>query len=87
MSSTLRNKKQPLVRIDIMDKMVLDKLAAKTGESTPKLLHRAVTQLNKELFFEQMNRGYRNLRNDSEAWKSEMEDRALFENTLGDGLD
>lgn len=45
-----KQKKQPLVRIDSADKAVLDQLTAKTGESTPRLLHRAVRSLKKEIF-------------------------------------
>lgn len=83
----MKDKKQPLVRIDYADKAILDQLTAKTGESAPRLLHRAVTALKKEIFFEQMNNGYRDLRNDKLAWAAELEERALFENSIKDGLE
>ena len=86
MSSVSKGTKQPLVRIDLADKAVLDQLSAKTGESTPRLLHRAVTQLKKEIFFEQMNNAYKDIREDKAAWKAELEERALFESTVSDGL-
>lgn len=87
MPRVLKEKKQPLVRIDYADKAVLDQLTAKTGESAPRLLHRAVTALKKEIFFEQMNKGYRDLRNDKQAWSAELEERALFEKSTHDGLE
>lgn len=40
-----KEKSKPLVRIDYAHKSVLDQLTAKTGESAPRLLHRAVTAL------------------------------------------
>lgn len=79
--------KQPLVRIDFADKIILDELTTKTGESAPRLLHRAVTSLKKEIFFEQMNAGYKDLRNAPQAWATEMAERSLFDKTTGDGLD
>lgn len=82
----LRERKQPLVRIDLSDKLILEQLSAKTGESTPRLLHRAVVQLKKQMFFERLNQGYANLKNCPEAWDAELKDRALFENASSDGL-
>lgn len=86
MSSGTKEKKQPLVRMDQADKSVLDQLSAKTGESAPRLLHRAVTQLKKDIFFEQMNNAYADLKQDKAAWENEKKERALFENSLKDGL-
>jgi L-cysteine desulfidase len=87
MSSATKDKKQqPLVRIDSADKEVLDQLSAKTGESTPRLLHRAVKQLKKDIFFELMHGAYRNMRSDAVAWESEQRERSLLNNAIGDGL-
>jgi hypothetical protein len=81
-----QSSRQPLVRIDQADKILLEQLSAKTGESTPKLLHRAVKQLKKQIFFEQMNNAYSALRADEQSWQSELEERALLEQASGDGL-
>lgn len=86
MSSATKQRRQPLVRIDADDKAVLEQLAAKTGESTPRLLHRAVPQLNKQIFFEQMNSGYREMRQDLAAWEAELQERELFEGAIAYGL-
>lgn len=87
MSQVMKEKKQPLVRMDYADKAVLDQLTAKTGESAPRLLHRAVTALKKEIFFQQMNSAYKAMRNDTEGWEAEQADRKLFEKSVHDGLD
>lgn len=86
MSQAARDKKQPLVRIDITDKAMLDQMTAATGESAPKLLHRAIASLKKELFFGQMNDAYRGLRGNEAIWSQEQAERKLFENASGDGL-
>jgi hypothetical protein len=89
MPNTARDRKQsqPLVRIDAEDKAILDQLSAQTGESTPKLLHRAVSNLKKEIFFESMNSAYRNLRNDKAAWDEELVERTVLDNAASDGLE
>jgi hypothetical protein len=82
-----RKPPQTNVRIDQIDKDILDKLAAETGESTPKLLHRAIDQLKRKLFFEKMNRSYRQIReNDPKLWNKLQEEQDLFENAARDGL-
>lgn len=88
MSSSTKEKKQPqpLVRIDAADKIVLDQLAAKTGESSPRVLHRAIMQFKKQLFFAQVNGAYAAMKQDPEAWEAELSERAVLDNTASDGL-
>ena len=86
-SGAMKEKKQPLVRIDSADKAILDQLSEKTGESMPRLLHRAVTFLKKEIFFQQMNGAYRDMRKNQSDWDAEMEERALFDKSVGDGME
>lgn len=40
--------------------------------------------LRKQMFFEQMNVAYKELRQDKKAWQSELEERSLFDKTTGD---
>ena len=88
MANTIKNKKQqPLVRMDLADKAVLDQLTAKTGESAPRLLHRAVLALKKEIFFQQMNEAYTDIIRDKAAWTVELADRQLFDNSVSDGME
>ena len=49
-------KQQPLVRMDAADKAILDILTAQTGESSPRVLHKALTRYKKEMFFERQIR-------------------------------
>jgi hypothetical protein len=88
MSKSLKDSKpaQANVRIDIADKEILDRLAADTGESHPKILHRALEHLKRKIFFEKMNRTYREMRNDKDLWSKEQTERDLFDNAAGDGL-
>ena len=79
-------KQQPLVRMDAADKAILDILTAQTGESSPRVLHKALTRYKKEMFFERLNKGYNNLRQDTKQWKSEQSDRDVFDKSSGDGL-
>ncbi len=78
--------KQANVRIDIADKQFLDKLAAETGESHPKLLHRAVEQLKRKIFFDKMNQCYRDMKSDPELWTVEQVEREMFDKATNDGL-
>lgn len=88
MAHVIKDKKQqPLVRMDFADKAVLDQLTARTGESAPRLLHRAVLALKKEIFFQQMDDAYDGLRQNATAWAEETSERSLFENASQDGLE
>lgn len=88
MSSGTREKKQqqPLVRIDFSDKILLDKLSERTGESSPRLLHRAIVMLKKQIFFDQLNQGYQQISQDSRLSEIEKKERDLFEESVADGL-
>lgn len=88
MANVIKDKKQqPLVRMDMADKAVLDQLTARTGESAPRLLHRAVVALKKEIFFQQMNEAYADIRSNTAAWAEECAERSLFDNSIQDGLE
>ncbi|MGD9685262.1 MAG: toxin-antitoxin system protein [Candidatus Obscuribacterales bacterium] len=88
MARSLKERKsaQANVRIDVADKQVLDRLAAETGESHPKLLHKAVEQLKRKIFFEKMNRAYREMQTDPDTWAVEETERDMFDKAAGDGL-
>jgi hypothetical protein len=76
-----------MVRINESDKDTLDKLSAQTGESLPKLLHRAITAFKRALFFDQINRTCREMQeNDPEAWAAYQAECGLWDKTVADGL-
>jgi predicted CopG family antitoxin len=62
-------------------------LAEKDGASISEVLARAIDNLYRKRFLEDMNADYARLRADAEAWKEELEERALWDNTLNDGLE
>ncbi len=46
-----------------------------------------ISEEERRRFFEELDRGYAALRADPVAWQEELEERALWDNTLMDGLD
>jgi hypothetical protein len=65
----------------------LRELAKLEHSSTEAVLDRALEAYRRQLFFEQANAAYAALRSNPEEWKSELEERALWDVTLTDGLD
>ena len=65
----------------------LQDLAEKTGESMQDVLAKAVEEHQRRLFWEEVNAAYEALRQDPKAWAEELEERALWDKTLTDGLD
>jgi len=51
------------------------------------VLERAIEAYRRQQFLEQANDAYATLRNDSEAWREEQEERASWEATIGDGIE
>ena len=75
------------VRITEETHELLRKLAAATGEPLQKVLERAVENYRRQQFFAELDVAYERLRADPVAWAEELEERALWETTLADGLD
>jgi hypothetical protein len=75
------------VRIDVKSHQALRELAAQTGETLQAVLSRAIEEYQRKRFWEQANADYAALRNDPEAWQEELEERALWESALTDGLE
>ncbi len=64
----------------------LQEMAARSGESIPEILEKAIDQYRKQQFLAEANLAYAALRNNREAWASEIEERAAWDITLADGL-
>ncbi len=86
MAKTESKRQQPLVRVDAADKETLEELAAMEGVSTPRILHRVIQKYKRDMFFDRLNRGYQNMKEDPKLWAQEQADRKLFESSIGDGL-
>ncbi len=65
----------------------LRELAVLEHSSTDAVIDRALEAYRRKLYFEQANAGYEALQSNPEDWKEELEERALWDATLGDGLD
>mgnify|MGYP000213684800 FL=1 len=65
----------------------LQELAARSGESIQEILDKAIEQYRRQKFLEEANNAYAALRNNPEAWASEIEEREAWDVTLADGLE
>jgi len=59
-------------------------IAASTGEPMTKVAADAVEALERRVFFDRFNEGYRTLRDDPDAWSEIMSERRIEEGTVGD---
>jgi hypothetical protein len=75
------------VRIDKDAHAALAEIARSKSLTLTEALTRAIEALRREVFFEQMNRGYAQLREDTEAWGAENAERALWDRAVADGLE
>ncbi len=66
---------------------ILKELAAGSGESMQVILDKAIEQYRRQVFLQQANIAYAALRNNSEAWQAELEEREAWDVTLSDGLE
>ena len=76
-----------MVRVSKADHAVLAELSKSTGKSMSATLSEAIRAQKRRHLLEASNAAYAELRKDPKAWKEELEERALWETTLGDGLD
>ena len=61
-------------------------LAASTGESMQEVLTKAVHLYREQRFWTEANAAYEALRENAASWKEELEERRVWDSTLGDGL-
>lgn len=73
------------IRVDRETHEELKRLADLRSQSQGEVVHDALEALKRDMFFEEMKRGYERLRDsdDWEAYRSEVDD---LDETLGDGL-
>jgi hypothetical protein len=74
------------VRIKPQSHQALRELARTSGESLQDVLERAIEEYRRSRILDQVNACYAKLRADPKRWREELEERALSENTLMDGL-
>ena len=72
------------VRISKGTRETLRDLAAKSGESMQTIIDRAIEDFRRQFFIEQANKAYLALRENPEAWESELKERREWDATLAD---
>ena len=75
------------VRIGHDTRETLRRLAREEGQSIHATLDKAVEAYRREKFLRDANSDFAALKKDRRAWREELQERRLWENTLGDGLD
>jgi hypothetical protein len=75
----------PQTRISERAHQTLRQLAEELGESSEKVLDRALDLLERERLLDAINAGYAALRSDPAAWAEEMAEREEWDATLSDG--
>jgi len=65
---------------------LLRQLAQEEDESMQAVLDKAIEHYRREKFLRDANADYAALRRNPKAWKEELKERALWEQTLSDGL-
>jgi hypothetical protein len=64
----------------------LQQLAIWSSTTIDDVLRVAIDEHYEKVFFAECDRGYEHLKADPIAWQKELEERALWDNTIGDGL-
>ena len=77
----------PTTRISMNAHKALLELADKKGESMQKIIERAIEAYRRQLFLEESNRAFAALRENTEAWQEEKQERALWDSAIADGLE
>lgn len=62
---------------------LLQQLADLEKTSTEVVLDRALEVYRREVFLRQANVAFADLKSDEEAWREELEERELWDNTIG----
>ena len=85
--ATTTKKATLMVRIKPETHRRLQTLARESKRTLPEVLDEAISEYERKQFLEECNAAYARLRADPEAWQEELEERALWDCTLMDGLE
>ena len=75
------------IRIDEQALAVLRELARRQGQPVQSVLKQASDSYRREKFLEEANTAFAALRSNPEAWAEERQERDLWDQTAGDGLE
>jgi hypothetical protein len=74
------------VRVSESTHETLRSLSSREGKSMQDIIDKAIEDYRRKAFLEGLSNDYRALQQNTEAWKEHMEEIALWDNTLMDGL-
>jgi hypothetical protein len=86
MKATRSTSRTPNVRISPRAHELLRQLAQEEQRSMQSVLDRALERYRRERFLRSANADFAALKQDATAWKQELRDRGLWEETVADGL-
>jgi hypothetical protein len=72
------------IRVAISDRDLAQELATRSDRSQMEIVHEALELYRRHQLLADMNRGFAELRRDSQAWDEEMAERDVWDITLGD---
>ena len=75
------------IRIDEQALAVLRELARRQRQPVQTVLKQAIDSYRREKFLEEANAAFAVLRSNPEAWSEEQQERDLWDQTTGDGLE
>jgi predicted transcriptional regulator len=75
------------VRVSSQSYQLLKSLAQDFGQSMQSVIDEAIEDLRRRKMLEATNEAFSTLKADKKAWKEELNERELWENTLSDGVE
>ena len=74
------------IRISRETHDLLKRIASQQSESMQNVLDAALAKYRQYIMMSELNEDFAKLRKDKQAWKEELEERKLWDRTIGDGL-
>jgi len=75
------------VRVSSSTHQTLRSLSMEIGESMQTIIEQAVEQYRRRRFLEGLNQDFKTLKEDTQSWQEELEERQLWDKTLLDGVE
>ena len=75
------------VRVSNSTHQILRNLSLESGESMQTIIEQAVEQYRRRRFLEGLSQDFKTLKEDTQSWQEELEERQLWDKTLLDGVE
>lgn len=75
------------VRVSNSTHQTLRNLSMEIGESMQTIIEQAVEQYQRRRFLEGLSQDFKNLKEDTQSWQEELEERELWDKTSLDGVE